>query len=191
LPLCFPSHEKRGKLISATCYRPGRFSVSQENASKLNTYTTGDIRNPPCKRCREKDLTCYSQEGGNACVSCAKIKIRCSTKAVVKREKKPSVVNNARPETSKHISQSPPSRPAPIPRPLTRRPSWPIPVPRTQVYKTDDLLLSSSPAASPERNVERPGLRPVLQLAQERRTHTRSKVDEVKRYTTEEKGKGK
>jgi hypothetical protein len=193
LPSIQVKHENKG-----TRKRKQPVDKGPESGTKRRRKSpkpTGDIRNPPCKRCREKDLTCYSQEGGNACVSCAKIKIRCSTKAVVKRDKKPAVVNNARPETSKHIGQSPPSRPSPIPRPLTRRPSWPIPVPRPpprpQVYKTDDLLLSSSPAASPERNVERPELRPVLQLAQERRPRTRSKVDEVKRYTTEEKGKGK
>jgi hypothetical protein len=79
----------------------------------------GDIRNPPCKRCRDKELTCYSQAGGNACVSCVKIKIRCSTKAVVKREKKPAIVNTAQAETTKRIGHSPPSQETPVPHPQT------------------------------------------------------------------------
>jgi hypothetical protein len=39
--------------------------------------STGVVRQPPCTRCVKRKTTCYKQRGGNACVSCAKVKLRC------------------------------------------------------------------------------------------------------------------
>lgn len=40
--------------------------------------SSGELRDQPCKRCKKRKLTCYTQKGGNnACVNCARMKLRC------------------------------------------------------------------------------------------------------------------
>ena len=126
---------------------------------------------PPCKRCRTKGISCYIQSGGSACVNCAKNKQRCSAGVARKptTEKKGTAVKANRPELPK---------PKAIERPPTSRQDDP------------DVQILSSPSSSHFlRDTVQPEVAP----------RTRSQMADVKvqlrkeerRYTAEEKGKGK
>ena len=67
----------------------GREGKPDEGKGKLKDEGFGGdrTRNPPklmgrlrevkCKQCVEKEMVCYSQEVGKACISCAQLKLKC------------------------------------------------------------------------------------------------------------------
>lgn len=116
---------------------------------------TGDLRDPVCKRCVEKSRDCYVQEGGRACVACAKDKLRCedfghsdiSGKGKQKAENPPKLKKLPKPSQPRP-TQAKPSQAKPT-KPRTRKPSAPK-VPKNKPNEVSPELAESSGPHQPQ-----------------------------------------
>lgn len=62
---------------------------TNEPKRRRTPQPTGEVRPTTCNRCAARKIICYAQSGGLACVSCAKMKLKCddTKEKAVKKEK--------------------------------------------------------------------------------------------------------
>jgi hypothetical protein len=78
-----PKTKGKGKMNDETSApkTKGKGKVTDETSARKRDrkapQATGNVRDPPCDRCEKRQTTCYSQVVGNACLGCAKMKLRC------------------------------------------------------------------------------------------------------------------
>ena len=127
---------------------------------------TGDVNDKPCKRCVEKNLTCFSQSGGNACLNCAKVKLKCED-GQYKRQRR-----TMKPADEKKVSAIPPKASANPPQSSAIPPKSITGIPTARPAPP-------APNAKPRTRARKPTV------------PTSGTREEGKMYTSVEKGKGK
>ena len=147
---------------------------------RKSPQATGNVNDKPCKRCVEKNLTCFSQYGGNACLNCAKVKLKCEDGQYKRQRRtmkpadekkasaippKASAVRQKAPAIPPKASAIPPKSSAIPPKPTTGIPTA-RPAP-------------PAPDAKPRTRARKPAV------------PTSGTREERKMYTSVEKGKGK
>jgi hypothetical protein len=132
---------------------------SQDDKRNRLPENAGIVRTPPCQRCMKAKRTCYAKTGtGYACVSCAKVKMRCQP---------PDDGTSALPGSSNPNLPAPaqarsnPSLPAPAPAPSKRYNNVDSPAPSNpKVPKKRKVILIPEKEKEPE-DVDSPAPAPA------------------------------